>query len=675
MGYTERVPHVKAYDEESVASLSTIQDETQDSFQLDNGISSSNCLAQGGYMFAAAHWPKDRVIINRLDSICQAVLKGKWPTPRKTYDGVRVVTFYTNQLLDSPGAATEYSESGVQPPTCVAIKTEPCQSPQMSKVKKHVPEKEFTVKINDEGGLKLTFQKQGIPQKRPLDGEEAMGQQQYLARLQDLQNASEASLVTFPKPLAASGTSNTLPTSGLNGMTSDAQPTIKKRRGRRKNVEGVDILFMNRNKMLNHVNPAVDPSLSQHLPGPQVLPGALDADSPVPVINLKDGTRLAGDDAPKRRDLESWLKAHPGYVEDRGASIPRMQLHDGRPKQKRHRCRNPNKLDVNSLTGDERVGGAFAPPLKDLCRFLKENPEYGVAPEWGDVVKQSGFLPDSMFDRILTGPVVREEVSRRGRRPKSEIAKAAAAATASGNSVNVSPLLANGLIPGMDISSYRALQQNFQSLQSLQLTAGLIGLPAGLSASSGDAKNMAAMFPMLLAGLPNLLGMGNLLSKSSEPSAKEKEKNCTDECKEGDKGKERTMSPSGDKARQNSSPPSTSMGTAVQAGSLSINPLLLPNILYPGMLLTPGLNLHIPTVPQPNIFDVQNTSKDAGPVVAPDSTAKPPPAPSQDKKVKNEVGSQNENSTDDCSEKAEPSSGSNSPSSSSAEDSDSSEED
>lgn len=70
------------------------------------------------------------------------------------------------------------------------------------------------------------------------------------------------------------------------------------------------------------VNPALAPSLSQALPGPQMLPGVLDADSPVPVINLKDGTRLAGDDAPKRRDLESWLKAHPGYVEDRGAFIP-----------------------------------------------------------------------------------------------------------------------------------------------------------------------------------------------------------------------------------------------------------------------------------------------------------------------------------------------------------------
>lgn len=32
-----------------------------------------------------------------------------------------------------------------------------------------------------------------------------------------------------------------------------------------------------------------------------------------------------------------------------------MQLHEGRPKQKRHRCRNPNKLDINSLTGEERV--------------------------------------------------------------------------------------------------------------------------------------------------------------------------------------------------------------------------------------------------------------------------------------------------------------------------------
>lgn len=106
-----------------------------------------------------------------------------------------------------------------------------------------------------------------------------------------------------------------------------------------------------------------------------------------------------------------------------------------------------------------------------------------------------------MFDRILTGPVVREEVSRRGRRPKSEIAKAtAAAAAATAASVSVNPLLTNGLLPGVDLSSLQALQQNLQNLQSLQVTAGLMGMPAGLT-TGGEAKNMAAMFPMLLSGM------------------------------------------------------------------------------------------------------------------------------------------------------------------------------
>lgn len=126
----------------------------------------------------------------------------------------------------------------------------------------------------------------------------------------------------------------------------------------------------------------------------------------------------------------------------------------------------------------------MAPPMKDLPRWLLENPEFSIAPDWTDIVKQSvsnrtksmntsvfvlislllhilkinivslqpnlpkllvhlmflsnlnssssqGFLPEAMFDRLLTGPVVREEgVRRRGRRPKSEIAKAAAAAQA-----------------------------------------------------------------------------------------------------------------------------------------------------------------------------------------------------------------------------------------------------
>lgn len=51
-----------------------------------------------------------------------------------------------------------------------------------------------------------------------------------------------------------------------------------------------------------------------------------DTDSRVPVINLKDGTRLAGEDAPRRKDLEQWLMEHPGFVADTGAYIPVSSL-------------------------------------------------------------------------------------------------------------------------------------------------------------------------------------------------------------------------------------------------------------------------------------------------------------------------------------------------------------
>lgn len=88
-------------------------------------------------------------MINRLDSICQTVLKGKWPSARRNYDSNTVASFYTTKLLDSPGAATDYSEPGAPTPPLAAVKEEYDQSPQMSKVKKHVREKEFTVKIND----------------------------------------------------------------------------------------------------------------------------------------------------------------------------------------------------------------------------------------------------------------------------------------------------------------------------------------------------------------------------------------------------------------------------------------------------------------------------------------------------------------------------------------------
>lgn len=289
-----------------------------------------------------------------------------------------------------------------------------------------------------------------------------------------------------------------------------------------------------------------------------------------------------------------------------------------------------------------------------------------------------------MYERILTGPVVREEVSRRGRRPKSGIAKAtaaAAAAAATASSVSSSPLLANGLLPGVDLTTLQALQQNLQNLQSLQVTAGLMGMPASLS-SGGEAKNIAAMFPMLLsgmAGLPNLLGMGGLLTKPTESGTEDKKGN---DSKELEGKKDRTESQNAENGGENSvsgSPATSStaaLNTAAAANPLALNPLLLSNILYPGMLLTPGLNLHIPTLSQTNTFDVQkNKNDDLGSSKTVEVKEEDSRVRDQEDKRGTEPSPLNENSTDEGSEKADASSGSDSTSSSSSEDSDSSNED
>nr|KAF6326182.1 chromodomain helicase DNA binding protein 7 [Pipistrellus kuhlii] len=302
-----------------------------------------------------------------------------------------------------------------------------------------------------------------------------------------------------------------------------------------------------------------------------------------------------------------------------------------KPKQKRHRCRNPNKLDINTLTGEERVpvvnkrngkkmGGAMAPPMKDLPRWLEENPEFAVAPDWTDIVKQSGFVPESMFDRLLTGPVVRGEgASRRGRRPKSEIARAAAAAAVASTS-GINPLLVNSLFAGMDLTSL----QNLQNLQSLQL-AGLMGFPPGLAtataaAAGGDAKNPAAVLPLMLpgvAGLPNMFGLGGLLNSPLSAAAG----NTTTASGQGDpddgppKGEEK-----GTENEEESKDPEKStdavsatdsangpVGAATASAGLPSNPLafnpfllstMAPGLFYPSMFLPPGLGgLTLPGFP------------------------------------------------------------------------------
>ncbi|XP_068956101.1 chromodomain-helicase-DNA-binding protein 7 isoform X2 [Petaurus breviceps papuanus] len=660
----------KNFDEESNASMSTARDETRDGFYMEDGDPSvAQLLHERTFTFS--FWPKDRVMINRLDNICEAVLKGKWPVNRRQmFDFQGLMPGYASTAVDSPLQKRTFTELSMIGQASISGSEDIAASPQLSKanalnlsVPRQRRRRRRKIEIEAERAAKRRNLMEMVAQLRESQVVSENGQEKVVdlskASREATSSTSNFSSVTskFILPnvstpvsdafktqmeLLQAGLSRTPTRHLLNGSLMDGEPPMKRRRGRRKNVEGLDLLFMsNKRTSLSVEDAEVTKAFEEDIETPPTRnipsPGQLDPDTRIPVINLEDGTRLVGEDAPKNKDLVEWLKLHPTYTVDMPSYVPSADVLFSpfqKPKQKRHRCRNPNKLDINTLTGEERVpvvnkrngkkmGGAMAPPMKDLPRWLEENPEFAVAPDWTDIVKQSGFVPESMFDRLLTGPVVREEgASRRGRRPKSEIAKAAAAAAAAASTSGINPLLMNSLFAGMDLTSLQSLQ----NLQSLQL-AGLMGFPPGLAtaaaaaaAAGGDSKNPAAMLPLVLpgmAGLPNMFGLGGLLnnplsaatgntttaSSQGEPedgTSKVEEKGNENEEENKDSEKSTDTVSATDSANGSVSAATATAG--LPSNPLAFNPFLLstmaPGLFYPSMFLPPGLGgLTLPGFP------------------------------------------------------------------------------
>ncbi|XP_051555980.1 chromodomain-helicase-DNA-binding protein 8 isoform X1 [Myxocyprinus asiaticus] len=227
-------------------------------------------------------WPKDRVLINRIDNLCSLVLTGHWPSGRRYVSDVH---------LNVPSEELDLGDD-------LGFPRVPRKSNSvLSAEAVEGQDTEFTVKLLKEEGLKLTFSKQAL-----------------------------------------------MP----NGEGSG--------RKKRKDHELVD----------------------------------------------EEGVLHA----PRRRDLPNWLKENPDYEVEGDM----LELLANRTKRKRRRKR-VEKGAV--LTGSEGVkvidiitgktyGGIYGPVLQDLKEYLEENPDHAVAPEWSETVRNSGFLPESLFHRLLS---------------------------------------------------------------------------------------------------------------------------------------------------------------------------------------------------------------------------------------------------------------------------------
>ncbi|XP_028853260.1 chromodomain-helicase-DNA-binding protein 6 isoform X1 [Denticeps clupeoides] len=548
-------------------------------------------LLQEKALYSFSEWPKDRVIINRIDSVCHAILKGKWPSSSQQYDspgtlgnacvpntthqrlGFMTARVQPTQSLNFSMAATVsgiHKERLVTPPFLPELKRPAGRrgfdfEPEVLSKPCHSGEK-IQVGVSHRGGSLLLngWQEAAIDLSKP--GELMIGGEP--GRVGHLTHAVHSAAHKLA-PLGSMQSSLGLnmadilqaglihPVTGqiVNGTLRRDDAFMRRRRGRRRNVDGPDLGFIRsrglhvpeQQPMLDNIShsavssttatpqpeclsaPPVPPSPSgtPATPGPSATPGP-------PAPPLPEALGLEREAANK--GLMEWLRQNPNYsmeISPFATSQNAAILHSfvERPKQRRHRCKDPTKLDINSLTGEERVpvvhrgtgrrlGGAMAPAIKELSRWLDANSEYCVAPDWAEVVKHSGFLPEGKFTRILTEPVNRDPgPRRRGRRPRSEMVKTGPILQESSSSMG--PLFMNGgLIGSMDLVSL----QNLRNVPGIPLT-GLMGFPHGFAAVSAgeDGKNGLSMLPMMLHGMaavqPPMFAVSGLMSQAPSSSS------------------------------------------------------------------------------------------------------------------------------------------------------------
>ncbi|XP_047438274.1 chromodomain-helicase-DNA-binding protein 6 isoform X2 [Mugil cephalus] len=594
-------------------------------------------LLQEKALYSFSEWPKDRVIINRLDSICHAILKGKWPSSSEQYDSPGSLA--ANSCLANSLAQHHQHRAGYLPTTASG------SVPGQARVQQANPGLGFSIpppltRLPKERLVAPPF----LPELKRAGGRRSFDYEVAAAAAAAKVLAGKSASSSSPSPSsschAASNTSSggekvpvVAPTSHRSGAllingwqeaamdltkssgeisttsgigTSEAvvapgighhsagaggghklpQPppitaplqgsvgidmagilqaglihpvtgqivngslrgddSLRRRRGRRRNVEALYSEFtksrglhlsetQGRVEVISHSS--VSSSTSSPSPSPSERPAGpptpSSSSTPTPTQTPPQPEIVAIDREAASKGLIEWLRQNPGYSMD----LPAF-AHSGagllhgfveRPKQRRHRCKDPTKLDINSLTGEERVpvvhrgtgrrlGGAMAPAIKELSRWLDANSEYYVAPDWADVVKHSGFLPEGKFSRILTEPVNRDPGSRRrGRRPRSEMPKPLLSVSDSSSSGLGPPLFMNGgLIGSMD--SMVAMQNLRGGIPGIPISGIMAaGFPHGFSAaiqaggagaSAEDAKNGLSMLPMMLHGIPHPHGAG-----------------------------------------------------------------------------------------------------------------------------------------------------------------------
>ncbi|XP_038070305.1 chromodomain-helicase-DNA-binding protein 8-like isoform X2 [Patiria miniata] len=541
-------------------------------------------------------WPKDRVIVHRLENICHCVLKNCWPGRRnhqqhqeakaqlaalakQQYDADQLSQLLPGELPWDPSfVAPEHNYAGMADGLLALVhqrkrkrkrKLEPAdktasESPldlsQGSSRYQHQQSAETDLNqpslIDGEGGR---------PSHRPLDPTRRPS-------VDEIRRRKKKSYLKV-KLKAMHGVS------GIKTEGEHMHPVTQKRK---KKVRRLNLANFN-------------------------------DDDHVPVINRKTGAKLSGEAAPLKKHLFPWLEANPDFAiqhqahwsltapdnpatnltasEDSQEELPGSSSSTVAPtvdsathgelKPKRRRLRNPAKLDPAKVSAEERVGiiegesgrklsAKLVPMLKNLAEWLEKHPGYYVASEWAEIVRSKGILPAELHSRIMPSPA-------KSASPLIQPALYPSVLTAAGH-----PYQPNHLAASTDLSNK----------VSMQIGRGTLG---GLALSGYPQTLGLGALPIGVAPIASLAGL--------EPQVQQPRGNSKEKTRKRKSGSPRKIL-SADQPVMSISNPGTLAG---------ISPFLLPStagMYYSPFLATQGL---VPTSLPPELTNVNGAEQSSKP--------------------------------------------------------------
>ncbi|KAG8147165.1 hypothetical protein E2320_022880 [Naja naja] len=155
-------------------------EDSDSELDLSKISASSSCSSSACSNDSEALGCKDRVLINRIDLVCQAVLSGKWPSPQQGQ-----VVSCVGQGEGLPHLHGEYTTSPI--PHICPLASQEEGTTFFTRLRHGGQEKEFTVQIKDEEGIKLTFQKHKLVPNSTVQDRPALTQKKSSKKMVELE--------------------------------------------------------------------------------------------------------------------------------------------------------------------------------------------------------------------------------------------------------------------------------------------------------------------------------------------------------------------------------------------------------------------------------------------------------------------------------------------------------